>query len=1043
MTDITIDISLGHDAGTIEAALRDAREGDKIIIKNGTYKIDRALVAKFSGVTIVGESQSGTILESNGTVAAPTIAVLSENAVNSGNPTFSMGAAINKDSNVVRLSSITYFEEGNAKTLEANDTLYISRPNDGSYISETHSDTPMFWQESGHIGATPQPGYHHEEEDAPGETGYGKVNEGENYFPLGDKLREFHTEIVRINPVTIEGSTYYDVVLADYSPYKFDVGAEVVRASDLISGVTISNLNFTYENVDQDLSAGGIQYLPADNYSNGPAAGWQSTPTIDLNGTLGATVKNVTITLPESHGLRVSRSYGAKLENVTIEGAQSRSSGNGYHFFLSESFNTTGIGLKSLDYLTHGGARHSLLFDSNHAEHYNYLQFDTATRDINFHGSLDSGNYVLVGTVDYSSFPSGGSAPGDPENQPWTTFEVSVAAQHPSMAKDTDDENNNSIRDLVDPFLPVSGLGRVRYNVVGVVGNFTGSVNNDKVHGMLYADLVDLYQVLVDLYEVLDASDLPALGANSLNASGGDGNDLIFGADGDDTINGQSENDQLFGGAGDDSLIGGSQNDTLYGEDGADTLKGGNAADTVDGGAGGDLLEGGGGNNTMFGRAGKDTIIGTSGRDFVEGGDDQDSIEGAAGDDTINGGDQNDTIHGGDGKDQILGGANGDVLYGDEGDDTISGNSGNDKLYGGSGNDMLNGGSGRDSLYGDEGSDELNGGSGSSDAVIYADSSEGVNVNLFTGAAGAGGDAQGDTYTGIENVYGSDNDDTITGSTADNGLFGLGGNDQMHGADGNDTLDGGDGDDSLRGLNWDDTLIGGIGNDTLEGGAGGDSLNGGDGIDTVVYSASPSAVSVDLTAGVVNGGDATGDTITGIENVHGSSHDDTISGSADGNNLLGGNGQDILLGLGGNDTLIGGMNDDSVNAGNGNDSIDGNEGNDTVKGGGGNDTIKGGDDDDTLYGNSGSDIFVFDPEWGNDRIEDFSAGDTEKIDFSEISEISSMSELLTHSADVGNDVVITVTVNTVDHTILLAGLDYNNFGVGGSFAYSENDFIFT
>ena len=60
--------------------------------------------------------------------------------------------------------------------------------------------------------------------------------------------------------------------------------------------------------------------------------------------------------------------------------------------------------------------------------------------------------------------------------------------------------------------------------------------------------------------------------------------------------------------------------------------------------------------------------------------------------------------------------------------------------------------------------DTLNGGAGSRDAADYQSATEGVGVNLQTG--GFAGEADGDSYSGIEYVYGSDFDDNITG---DNG----------------------------------------------------------------------------------------------------------------------------------------------------------------------------------------------------------------------------------------------------------------------------------
>ncbi|MEL3892204.1 hypothetical protein V6B08_18130, partial [Ferrovibrio sp. MS7] len=152
-------------------------------------------------------------------------------------------------------------------------------------------------------------------------------------------------------------------------------------------------------------------------------------------------------------------------------------------------------------------------------------------------------------------------------------------------------------------------------------------------------------------------------------------------------------------------------------------------------------------------------------------------------------------------------------------------------------------------------------------------SSAGVTINLTTGT-GLGGDAQGDTLVGIERVYGSASDDSLTGSAAA------------------------------------ELLIGGDGNDHFNGAAGADYIDGGAGIDTVYYSASAAGVTINLTTGTGLGGEAQGDTLVGIERVYASAFDDSLTGSA---------AAELLVGGGGNDMLNGGKGDDFLDAGPGND----------------------------------------------------------------------------------------------------------------------------
>ena len=94
-----------------------------------------------------------------------------------------------------------------------------------------------------------------------------------------------------------------------------------------------------------------------------------------------------------------------------------------------------------------------------------------------------------------------------------------------------------------------------------------------------------------------------------------------------------------------------------------------------------------------------------------------------------------------------------------------------------------------------------------------------------------------------------------------------------------------------------ENAIGGSGNDTisgntawnvLTGGPGSDTLDGREGLDTADYSTSlREAVSVDLATGEASGGDAGGDVLVDIENLHGSRFGDDLTGD-DGENFLNG-----------------------------------------------------------------------------------------------------------------------------------------------------------
>lgn len=113
------------------------------------------------------------------------------------------------------------------------------------------------------------------------------------------------------------------------------------------------------------------------------------------------------------------------------------------------------------------------------------------------------------------------------------------------------------------------------------------------------------------------------------------GDETLAGGTGDDDISGQKGNDILRGGAGDDILDGGKGKDALRGGDGADMLRGGNGNDGLGGGAGADDLRGEGGNDILGGGAGDDQLRGNGGDDYLKGGNGDDVLIGGGGSDTF------------------------------------------------------------------------------------------------------------------------------------------------------------------------------------------------------------------------------------------------------------------------------------------------------------------------------------------------------------------------------------------------------------------------
>lgn len=317
-------------------------------------------------------------------------------------------------------------------------------------------------------------------------------------------------------------------------------------------------------------------------------------------------------------------------------------------------------------------------------------------------------------------------------------------------------------------------------------------------------------------------------GAGNDTLNGGDGGgDTLYGGDGNDRLY-VDAGDQLFGGAGYDTLyirgtlgfalsMSDSGVEVVYGGDGVDsiyaydmtesaTIAGGAGNDSIDGSNYGDVLRGDAGNDIIYGFGGDDRISGGDGNDTLVGGDGADRLDGGVGDDTLAGGAGADTLIGGNGVDtadfgytsggvnitlrhvvqadgsrltgieNLVGNGGNDVLEGDDGDNVIDGSGGNDLLIGGGGNDRLVAGGGTSTLIGGDGVDtaDLN--------RLWGGS---VVASLRTGTVTSWSlSAQMD---GIENIIGSDGNDTLEGDANDNVLTGWIENDLLIGGDGVDT----------------------------------------------------------------------------------------------------------------------------------------------------------------------------------------------------------------------------------------------------------------
>ncbi|MDF2235095.1 M10 family metallopeptidase C-terminal domain-containing protein [Albimonas sp. CAU 1670] len=520
-----------------------------------------------------------------------------------------------------------------------------------------------------------------------------------------------------------------------------------------------------------------------------------------------------------------------------------------------------------------------------------------------------------------------------------------------------------------------------------------------------------------------DLASSALLTSTAAHIRGFEGDDVIFGGNGVDSISGDEGDDIIFG-VGHEGV---ETQELFYGGAGNDLIHLGwtSMSALVDGGIGTDevsfeyadgpvTLDMTADSTDALTAANAHTTHALSGLVSNYALANVEAVTGTDDDDVMRASDlRNTTLNGGEGADTLTGGAKTDHLYGGDGDDSLDGGASRDHLFGGAGDDSLLGGFGNDYLYGDDGADTIDGGTDADGAdidVAIAELAAALDLTIvdksFSLVDGSGAT---DVYTNTEGLRASLWADTVTGDDGINMVLGWLGDDTLSGMGGADILDGGDGADEIYGGAGDDTLYGGTTSnawnygggfldvaDTIHGGDDDDYIDGGEGGDTLFGDAGDDSVFGGDGDDVIYGGDGAGAT-AGADSVDGGEGDDEIFSGAGGLTATGGDGDDTLdastgtaslligdsltettavfdAGAWGDDTLVGSGEGDTIHGGFGDDLVAGGAGDDTIYAGSGADSVDGGADDDLIqvtmqvYGASGAVAATVDGGAGDDAL---------------------------------------------------------------------------
>lgn len=327
-------------AAEINEAIRDADAGPLTVnLAAGTYLLDAPLQIQRSDVTLTGAGIGQTILKTASATGGNAQAIHVYSAAETEVSTLKASTTANGS---------TQIELNDATGITAGMVIKIQQENDTAFFQATGNT---------HLSAAQE--------------------NSESHY-----LRQMLAEVV-----SVEGNT---VTLKTETPYAFtgsDAGGPTtakVTIPALLTGVEISGFSVTS---DLPGTPGKLDFTNRYTDYDSPS----DNSAVEVTGTRGLKLHDVKTEKTASTAFSFSTIYGSEIDSLTANGTYNKGAdGNGYAFLLKLAFNNT------LTNLTDKDMRHSVITGSFTAEHYNEIHVLSTNRDINFHGSPDASNTIIV-----------------------------------------------------------------------------------------------------------------------------------------------------------------------------------------------------------------------------------------------------------------------------------------------------------------------------------------------------------------------------------------------------------------------------------------------------------------------------------------------------------------------------------------------------------------------------------------------------------------------------------------------------------------------